>query len=219
MKPIEIVILVSGHGSNLQAIIDKAAHMPAKICAVISNCHEAHALERAKQANIPTHLITRKNHVDLSSWEQALQQCIDDYQPQWILLAGFMQKLSATFVQKYHPHILNVHPSLLPLHRGLHTHQQVLAQGDAQHGASVHIVTADLDAGPILAQAKLPVDPNETASQLKQRVQKLEHQLYPQVLTWIAQNRLEITSRHVLFDNEALAATGLLLEKQPPLGV
>jgi phosphoribosylglycinamide formyltransferase 1 len=174
---LSIVILISGHGSNLQAIIDAIRNgLAVEIRAVISNRADAFGLQRAQQAGIPTHVISE---------EAQLQSQIDAYAPRLIVLAGFMQRLSADFVQHYEGRIINIHPSLLPKYRGLHTHRRVLAAGETLHGVTVHFVTAELDAGPIISQASLTIEPTDTEASLEQRIHTLEHRLYPEVLAQI----------------------------------
>lgn len=169
-----IAVLISGNGTNLQAIIDAIQNgAPLKILTVISNNEKALGLKRAEKADIPTHVIKE---------ELELQSCIDQYQPQFIVLAGFMKILSPAFIRHYPQKIINIHPSLLPKYPGLHTHQQVIDHHDKEHGCTVHFVTEIVDGGPIIAQSKLTVDPNDTAETLRQRVQQLEHTLYPRVL-------------------------------------
>lgn len=182
-NPLPIVVLISGNGSNLQAIIDAiAVDLPAKICAVISNKVDAYGLERAKQANIPTKVIIRKDFPNRDAYEHALQQNIDQYEPRLIVLAGFMHILGERFVAAYPNRIINIHPSLLPKYPGLNTHAQVLANGDKEHGVTIHFVTPEVDAGPIIAQAKLAVLPDDTVESLQQRIHQLEHKLYPAVI-------------------------------------
>ena len=173
-----IVVLISGNGSNLQALID--AKLP--IAAVISNTPDAFGLQRATQAAIPTHCIDHRDFQDRESFDQALGHCIDQYAPQWIVLAGFMRLLSAAFVSRYTNQIINIHPSLLPKYPGLNTHQRALDAGDVLHGITIHIVTEALDAGPTLAQEALCIAPDDTAETLQRRIQRLEHLLYPKVL-------------------------------------
>jgi len=179
-----IIVLLSGYGSNLQAIIDAIANktLHANLQAVISDNESAFGLTRAKKANINTHVID-----DL---DKQLPKLLNDYSPDLIVLAGFMKILPSDLVKQYPNKMINIHPSLLPKYRGLNTHQKVLDAGDKQHGTSVHFVTEDLDAGPIISQATLEVNTNETAEQLKARVQKLEHELYPKVIQWFVEEKV-----------------------------
>lgn len=191
--PLGIVVLISGQGSNLQAIIDAIAreHLPISIQSVISDKADAYGLVRAQAANIPTTVLSSQGYRgDRLAYDRDLQKIIDCYLPDLIVMAGFMRILSAPFVQHYQGKIINIHPSLLPLYTGLHTHERVLAAGDAEHGATVHFVTEELDGGPIIAQSKLQVLPEDTVDSLKMRVHALEHQLYPQVLKNFAMDAL-----------------------------
>ena len=182
--PCNVVVLISGSGSNLQALIDSVAQdgNPARIAAVISNRADAYGLQRAKQAGIATELLDHKQFDGREAFDAALIQAIDAHQPDLVVLAGFMRILTPGFVQHYAGRLLNIHPSLLPRHKGLHTHQRAIDAGDAEAGATVHLVTADLDAGPILGQARVPVLPGDTAGSLAARVLEQEHRLYPEVL-------------------------------------
>jgi phosphoribosylglycinamide formyltransferase-1 len=182
-----IVVLLSGSGSNLQAIIDNIAnhHLPVKIEAVISNDPEAFGLERARKANIPVLLCEHTAYKKRAAFDMALLELIAPYQPDFIVLAGFMRVLSPYFVEQYPDKILNIHPSLLPAYRGMHTHARVLEAGEKEHGTSVHFVNSALDDGPIIAQAKCHIQSDDTEETLQQRVLKLEHQLYPLVLRWL----------------------------------
>ncbi len=206
-----LVVLISGHGSNLQAILDAIAHgLPVEIKSVISNERDAFGIERAQQANIPTHVVPHRDFSSQEAFEQHVQQTIDSYSPKLVVLAGFMRKLSPRFASHYHGRMINIHPSLLPKHKGLHAHRQVLEAGETEHGASVHYVTEDVDGGPIICQAKLAVRPEDTEETLKARVHELEHVIYPQVLAWIAAGRLTLQDHRVLLDNRPLPPTGFV---------
>lgn len=183
-KQFNIVVLISGNGSNLQAIIDaiEQQKLAINILAVISNHEDAYGLQRAKLANIATHCIPHEDFPSREAFDSALQKLIDDYQPDLICLAGFMRRLGADFVNHYANKIINIHPALLPKYPGLNTHQKALDARDKFHGATIHIVTEALDAGPIIAQKRLRILPDDTAESLKSRVQQLEHQLYPETL-------------------------------------
>jgi phosphoribosylglycinamide formyltransferase-1 len=201
-----IVVLVSGGGSNLQAIIDAIAcnQINAHLSAVISNNANAYGLERAKQHNIATHAIDHKQFASREDFDQQLQTVIDQYQPDLVVLAGFMRILTAPFVQHYHGKMLNIHPSLLPAYKGIHTHQRALEEGAKIHGVSVHFVTAELDGGPIIAQARVAVYRDDTEAVLAQRVLKQEHRIYPAVIQWFIEKRLVLVTAKVHFDNTAL---------------
>lgn len=208
--PLPLVILISGNGSNLQAIIDAIAakRLHAKICAVISSRANAYGLKRAAVAQIPTEVLASHDFNDRSTYDTALQQCIDHYQPGLIILAGFMRILTPELVKHYYGRLINIHPSLLPKYRGLDTHQQALIAGDALHGVTVHYVSQELDAGPIIAQATLPVLPQDTAETLRTRVHQLEHVIYPMVIQWFAENRLRLEDHHIYLDNNLLPTQG-----------
>jgi len=207
-----IVILLSGNGSNLQAIIDAAQNgqLPVDIRAVISNRYDAYGLTRAAQANIPGQVVPNKQFPSREAYDQALMKVIDAYEPALVILAGFMRILTPDFVDHYHNRMLNIHPSLLPKYRGLNTHQRAIDAGDKQHGASVHLVTPELDAGPVLAQAMVPVHEDDNAETLAQRVHAAEHQLYPTVIEWFARGRIHINKDKVFLDKTALDAPVVL---------
>ena len=201
-----VVVLISGRGSNLQALIDQAANgtLPITIAAVISNVRGVYGLERARQAGIPTLELDHKPYAERAAFEAALIKLIDAQQPQLVVLAGFMRILTPAFTAHYHGRLLNIHPSLLPKFRGLHTHERAISAGETEHGASIHFVTAELDGGPLIAQARVPVLPNDDAETLAARVLIAEHRLYPQVIHWFAQGRLKLQGTQILFDDIAL---------------
>ena len=197
-----IVVLISGQGSNLQAIIDAVnrRELPATIRAVISNRPQAFGLERARRAGIPAVVVDHTRFTDRESFDTALQTAIDGYRPALVVLAGFMRILTPAFVRHYHGRMLNVHPSLLPAFRGLDTHRRALAAGVKEHGLSIHFVTDELDGGPVIIQKKVPVLPGDDAESLAVRVQEAEHRLYPRVIGWFAAGRLQLTDHHISFD-------------------
>lgn len=198
-----IVVLVSGRGSNLQAIIDAAQQdLPVTIAAVISNDAKAFALERARRAELPTHIIDHRAFPTRTDFEAALRTRIDQHKPALVVLAGFMRLLSGAFVNHYQGRMINVHPSLLPQFRGLNTHQRALAGGCQEHGASVHFVTEEVDAGPIIVQARVPVLPSDTPEALADRVLQQEHLIFPQAIRWFVQGRLTLRGNEVLLDGE-----------------
>lgn len=188
-----IVVLISGNGSNLQALIDAQSQglFHGEIQAVISNKPEAYGLVRAEKAKIDAIAVDHTEFDDKSSFEAQLIEKIDFYQPNLVILAGFMRILSSDFVQHYLGRILNIHPSLLPKYKGLHTHKQVLENGDKIHGTSVHFVTSELDGGPIIAQRQIDVEASDTEQSLVDKVQQQEHQLYPEVVSWFCDERLQ----------------------------
>ena len=182
-----IVVLISGNGSNLQAIIDaEKAGAPYHVAAVISNHADAFGLQRAERANIPHHVLDHRQYPTRDDFDQALADLIDQYRPQLVVLAGFMRILSNAFVDRFANRLINIHPSLLPKYPGLHTHRRALAAGDHMHGVSIHYVTHELDGGPIIEQAALEILKTDTEASLQQRVHQLEHVLYPSVISTLA---------------------------------
>lgn len=193
-SPTRVVVLISGRGSNLQALIDAthSGRLPIEIVAVISNRADAFGLERARRVGIPTETVLPEEQPDRDSYDRALAEIIDDYKPDLIVLAGFMRILSAAFVRHYRGRIFNIHPSLLPKYRGLHPHRRALAAGDRVHGASVHFVTEELDGGPVVVQAEVPIEPGDDENVLAFRVQNVEHVIYPQAVRLFAEGRLRM---------------------------
>lgn len=202
-----VVVLISGHGSNLQALID-AATPPVRIATVIANRAEAYGLERARQAGIATQVIDHREHADREGFDAALAAAIDAQGADLVVLAGFMRILTPAFVRRYQGRLLNIHPSLLPLYKGLHTHQRALDAGDAWHGCSVHFVTEELDGGPVVLQSRVPVRSEDTAESLATRVHAAEHLLYPVAVRLFAEGRLRLGTLGAELDGEALPPTG-----------
>jgi phosphoribosylglycinamide formyltransferase-1 len=205
-----IVVLISGSGSNLQAIIDACAagFIAGRISAVISNKAGVFGLQRALEADIPTVVLDHKTFPDRQSYDVALLQSIDSFQPDLVVLAGFMRILTPEFVGHYQGRLLNIHPSLLPKYQGLHTHQRALDAGDTQHGCSVHFVTAELDGGPVVLQAKVPIFTGDDATIIAERVHEQEHQIYPLVVRWFCQGRLQQQADKALLDGQILSDHG-----------
>ena len=201
-----IVVLISGNGSNLQAIIDAigAKQISAEIVAVISNKADAYGLQRARSANIATEILSFAEFNDRQKYDQALMACIDTYRADLIVLAGFMRILTNDFVHHYLGKIVNIHPSLLPKYKGLDTHRRVLESGDQEHGATVHFVSPELDSGPIILQGTMPVIATYTETQLAQRIHKIEHIIYPQAIMWFAEGRLSLSNNIVLLDKHPI---------------
>lgn len=200
-KNFSLVVLISGFGSNLQAIIDAINNqqLSAKIVAVISSRPDAYGLQRAEKEKIPTHVVAKKSFSNSKEYNSALQKSIDQYQPDLIVLAGFMQILDSNLVRKYAGKIINIHPSLLPKYPGLKTHEKVIAAADKEHGVTIHYVTDDLDAGPIIIQKKFTVQKDDTAETLKKKVHELEHELYPLVIRRIVDGKIVLQDNEVLF--------------------
>ena len=202
-----MVVLISGGGTNLQALIDAAAAgRPFVVAAVISNRPGVAGLERARAAGIPTRVIDHTDFADRDGFDAALAEAIESFEPGLIVLAGFMRILTTGFVERFAGRMLNIHPSLLPAFQGLDTHRRALEAGVREHGASVHFVTAELDGGPVIAQTRLAVEPDDTPSSLAARVLAREHVLLPQVVTWFAEGRLRMRDHMVWFDGAALQA-------------
>ena len=209
----DVVVLLSGTGSNLQALIDSddVKASPANIRAVISNRADAYGLQRAKDAGIDTRVLDHKAFEGREAFDAALIKVIDEFKPKLVVLAGFMRILSAEFVRHYQGRLLNIHPSLLPKYKGLHTHQRALEAGDGEHGCSVHFVTEELDGGPLIVQAVIPVESDDSPHSLAQRVHAQEHRIYPLAVRWFAEGRLSLDERGALLDGQLLAASGHLI--------
>ena len=198
------VVLISGSGSNLQAFIDQiqSDNLALEIALVISNKSDAYGLERAHKANIPTKVINHKDYQSRLAFDQALMSAIDIIAPEIVILAGFMRILTPEFVTNYTNRLINIHPSLLPKYPGTNTHQRVLDANDQWHGASIHFVVPEVDAGPIILQGRLAVASEDTQSSLQQRIQRIEHQIYPLAVQWFIEKRLTINNNKVLLDDE-----------------
>ena len=201
-----IVVLISGSGSNLQAIMDyiAAEKLDANIELVLSNRPDAFGLQRAAKASIKTAVIDHKAFNSRESFDQEMIKVIDPYEPELIILAGFMRILSSSFVEHYEGRMINIHPALLPAYKGLHTHQRALADGVSHHGASVHYVTPELDSGAIIAQGRVPVLESDTEESLQERVHRIEHVVYPEVVRWFAEGRLGYENHQAYMDGEIL---------------
>ena len=210
-KKLRVVVLISGRGSNLQSLIDRSASdLPAEIVGVISNRRDAAGLARADKANIPTVVVDHTGFESRATFESALQAAIDEFDPQLIVLAGFMRRLEKDFVAPYVGRMINIHPSLLPAFRGLDTHERALEAGVEQHGCSVHFVTEEVDGGPIIAQMRVPVEDGDDPETLAARVLTREHELLPAVVHWFAEGRLRMTDNRVELDGTTLMAPALL---------
>jgi phosphoribosylglycinamide formyltransferase-1 len=213
-----VVVLISGSGSNLQALIDSSRagadsskSSPVRIRAVISNRADAYGLERAKAAGIDTCVLDHKAFAGREAFDAALVEAIDACEPQLVVLAGFMRILSSDFVRHYAGRLLNIHPSLLPKYKGLHTHQRALEAGDGEHGCSVHFVTEELDGGPLVVQAVIAVRSGDTLDSLAQRVHEQEHLIYPLAVRWFAEGRLRLDAQGAMLDGQPLPSTGHLI--------
>lgn len=215
------VILISGRGSNMQAIVQQqlAGSLPIDIRAVISNRPDSAGLAFAQQHHIHTEVVDHKQYGQRSEFDHRLQQAIDRHQPQLVILAGFMRILGQAFVAHYRGRMLNIHPSLLPKYTGLDTHARAIAAGDSEHGASIHFVTEELDGGPLICQVSLPIQANDSAEPLAQRVLEEEHKLYPLAIHWFASGRLRLHTdangqHHAQLDAQDLSQPILMNHQQ-----
>lgn len=186
----KIVILISGRGSNMQALLD--AGLPCKVAAVISNRADAEGLNIARSRCIPTAVVNHRDYADRDSFDAALARTIDTFKPDYVALAGFMRILTPGFVARYRGKMLNIHPSLLPAYSGLNTHARALHDGVKIHGCTVHFVSSDLDHGPIIIQAAVPVLQDDTEQTLAARVLQEEHRIYPQAVRWLCTDQIEL---------------------------
>jgi phosphoribosylglycinamide formyltransferase 1 len=191
-KPLRLVVLLSGDGSIFEAIVaaTEAQRLNAEVLMVISDNPNAYGLTRARLHNLNTQVINAKEYNDKSEFQRALKEALLNLNPDFIVLSGFMRILATDIIQAFPKRILNIHPALLPKYPGLHTHERVLAAGDAQHGTTVHFVDEGLDSGPIIAQRELTIFPEDTAESLQQRVKELEKILYPEVLQWLSEKKI-----------------------------
>ncbi len=205
-----IVILISGRGSNMEAIVNAA--LPVEIRAVIANRPDAKGLQFADAHGIATDVVDHKAFAARENFDVALANAIERHHPDFIVLAGFMRVLSETFIAQFANRIVNIHPSLLPAFPGLHTHRQALLAGVKLHGATVHFVTPTLDHGPIIAQAAVPVMPNDTEAILAARVLVQEHRIYPMALKWLAEGRLQIMPGGVVHLNGSDVSGGINID-------
>ncbi|MFA9459416.1 phosphoribosylglycinamide formyltransferase [Thiohalorhabdus methylotrophus] len=193
------VVLVSGSGSNLQSLLDRyrEGRLGAEVAAVVSNRPDAYALERAREAGVPARVVDHTGFPDRESFDIALREAVAEFRADVVVLAGFMRILTPEFLTPFSGRMINVHPSLLPAFRGLHTHRKALEAGCQVHGATVHLVTEDLDAGPIIAQGAVRIRGDDTPESLAQRVHTVEHRLLPQAVRWFAEGRLEVSGNRV----------------------
>lgn len=211
MADTPVVVLASGHGSNLQALIEArdAGTLPIAIRAVLSNRADAFALTRAAQAGIAPRVIDERSFGEARRFSHAVADALDEFAPALVVLAGFMRILHADCVARYAGRMINLHPSLLPRHPGLHTHRRVLEAGDREHGASVHFVTPELDAGPLIIQRRVAVTVDDTVASLAEKVHALEHRILPTAVGWFAAGRLSLVAGRVRLDGRRSPAQGL----------
>ncbi len=206
-----IVVLISGSGSNLQAIIDACQANTIKnanVVAVLSNKADAYGLERAKKAGIQAINLMVADYENRDAYDKAMIEQIDLFKPDLVILAGYMRILSDEFVRHFQGKLINIHPSLLPKYQGLHTHQRALDAGDEEHGTSVHFVTEELDGGPVILQAKVPIFAEDTIEDITARVQLQEHRIYPLVTNWFLQQRLSMEKDKAVLDGHTLPSHG-----------
>ena len=203
-------VLISGNGSNLQALIDacQAGRIQGELVGVVSNRADAFGLERAKAAGIATQVLSSQAFADRESYDAALIQALESWKPDLLVMAGFMRILTPGFVQHFAGRMLNIHPSLLPKYQGVKTHARAIAAGDTVHGASVHFVTEELDGGPVVLQARVPIFPDDDEVTLAERVLSQEHQIYPLVVNWFCQGRLAMVGTQACLDGQPLPARG-----------
>ena len=202
----KLVVLLSGKGSNLQAIIDQidAGKLNAEISAVISNRADAYGLKRAENIGIDNIVLDHSHFLDRESFDQSLAQIINSYSPDLVVLAGFMRILSDSFVEQFEGKLMNIHPSLLPKYKGLNTHKRALENGDKEHGASVHFVIPELDSGAVIVQGIVSVKDDDTEATLANRVHQIEHLIYPKAINYLAEKNLEYKKGQVFLNNELL---------------
>ena len=205
MSDFSFAVLISGNGSNLQAMIKaiEANQISGKICCVVSNKENAYGLERAKKVKIPTEIVDNKNFVTREDFDAELVRVLSAYKPDLVILAGFMRILSPVFINAFLGKVLNIHPSLLPKYSGLNTHKRVLESSDKTHGVTVHFVDESLDGGPICAQSSVEIN-TSSEKQLEQQIHKLEHKLYPKVVRWFSEGLLRLEDGKVYFENKEL---------------
>ncbi|RFA30429.1 phosphoribosylglycinamide formyltransferase [Alkalilimnicola ehrlichii] len=207
-----VVVLISGNGSNLQTFIDgqMAGELPIDIKAVVSNRADAYGLTRATSAGITAQTLPHGGYPSRDEYDRDLTALIEQHQPELVILAGFMRILTPAFVSHFAGRLINIHPSLLPAFRGLDTHERALAAGVKEHGCSVHFVTPELDAGPVIVQAKVPVLSDDTADTLAKRVQTQEHRIYPLAVRWLAEGRVEMRADGVYRDGKRQSSPPVL---------
>lgn len=209
-----IVVMISGGGTNLQKIIEaqQAGKINGKICAVISNKAAAYGLVRAQQAGIPTFVFERKQFADNAAMDRAIAAQLTALKADLIVLAGYMKILTPEFTRRFAGKIINIHPSLLPKYAGLHTHERAMAAGDTEHGMSIHFVNEEVDGGAIILQAKVPIYPDDVLDEVIQRVYEQEHRCYPLVVQWFCADRLRLENGKAYLDNQLLGPQGYAIE-------
>lgn len=209
-EPLRLVILISGSGSNLQAFIDRVAAgtLAATIACVISNRPDVFGLQRAQAAGIATEIIDHKGFASREEFDAQLRRRVEAHRPDLVILAGFMRILTPVFLRPFSGRLINIHPSLLPKYPGLNTHRRAIEANDAEAGATVHFVTEELDGGPPIVQAAVPIEPGDTPETLAQRILQVEHRIFPLAAQWFAERRLRLQDNRAFLDNEPLPDTG-----------
>ena len=210
----QILVLISGSGSNLQSIINScnSGEIRGKVVAVISNVPDVKGLERAAKAKIPNMVVNHQSYSSRSEFDDQLCKIINRFNPDLVVLAGFMRILSKDFVKKFEHKMINIHPSLLPAYPGLNTHQRAIDSGDREAGATVHYVTSELDGGPCILRAKVSVHLEDTAADLAKRVLEREHIIFPKVVEWFCDRRITLNNGVVFIDGVSVPKAGLLFE-------
>lgn len=206
-NPLSLVVLISGNGSNLQSIIDsiEQGRVNAEIKAVISNNAQAYGLLRARKHGIASYLVNHRDFASREAFDDELQRILKPVDADFILLAGFMRILGSAAIQAFADKILNIHPSLLPAYKGLNTYRRALDSGEVEHGVSIHLVTAELDDGPVIMQARYPIAPGDNIEDLQQKGHKLEHRMYPQLLCWLSEGKIEISADQIFYEKTVLS--------------
>ena len=213
-----LVVLASGNGSNFQAIIDacESGRLDAEIVLLVVNRPGAYALERAARHGIPSRLIDHKAYADREAFDAAMAEAIDEVQPDWIIMAGFMRILTDGFVERFRGRLINIHPSLLPKYPGMNTHARALEAGDRQHGATVHFVTPTVDAGPPIVQGRLEILADDDVEALKQRIHGVEHRIYPLAIDWLVKGKIDFERAEQQTSPAVVDASGALIVPPSP---
>ncbi len=203
-----VAVLISGNGSNLEALVRAGAESSYQVAGVVSSNPDAYGLERAARLGVPAQTINHRRFEDRAAFDRALAAAVDGIGPDLVALAGFMRILGPEFVRRFHGRLLNLHPSLLPRFPGADTHRRAIDAGEREHGATVHFVTEELDAGPVVAQARVPVLDGDSAETLAERVRREEHVIYPKTVSWFTDGRLRQDGDHAVLDGTKLPPTG-----------
>ena len=206
VNPMKIAVLISGSGSNLQALIDYQSNAHYEITLVISNRPQAYGLVRARNANIPTLLLDHTDYADRLAFDKAVMAALDQAKIEGVILAGFMRILTPEFTLHYLGRMLNIHPSLLPKYPGLHTHQRALEAKDSEHGVSIHFVTPELDGGPVILQSIIQIADDDTPETLQDKIHQEEYKIYPLVTDWLALGKIQLADNQVLYQQKVLSA-------------